>query len=184
MDEKLLTAVLLAVFVIVLFSLVGRAWLRRTRQAEESGSLPVLPADIEDREPTAVIPGMYVATCRHRDHLQRLMAHNLGLRTSATVFIYPDGVLYDRDGADALWVDAAAVVDHGTTSGMVGKFVERDGIVVVSWRFHDQVVDTGMRTKTREGKTEFLEALSTLVADQTQSASAESTPAPSTKETP
>lgn len=184
MDEKLLTAILLAAFVIVLFTVVGRAWLRRTRQAEQAGSLPALPPEIEDREPTAVIPGMYVATCRHRDHLQRLMAHNLGLRTSATAYVYPDGVLYDRDGADALWVDAAAMVEHGTTSGMVGKFVERDGIVVLSWRFHDQVVDTGMRTKTREGKSEFLNALSTLVTDQDHATSTDSNPASSTKETP
>lgn len=184
MDEKLLTAVILAAFVIVLFTVVGRAWLRRSRQAEAAGSLPALPTDIEDREPTAVIPGMYVATCQHRNHLQRLMGHNLGLRTSATARVYSDGVLYDRDGAPALWVDSDAMVEHGTTSGMVGKFVERDGIVVLSWRFHDQVVDTGMRTQSRDGKTQLLDALSSLIADHNGSGHPDSFPAPSTKETP
>ncbi|MDO5617665.1 PH-like domain-containing protein [Kocuria sp.] len=195
MDEKLLTALILAVFVVVLFTLVGRAWLRRTRAAEAAGGLPVLPEDIESREPVAVVPGMYVATVAHQIHLERVMAHNLGLRTSATVFTYPDGVLFDRDGADPLWVAAQDMVGHGTTNGMVGKFVERDGIVVLSWRWNQTVVDTGLRTKTREGKADLLNALSALNAQTTEYGTAtepetatpnsiHQTRNPSTKETP
>ncbi|MDO4254593.1 MAG: ABC transporter permease [Kocuria sp.] len=176
MDEKLLTALLLAVVVVVIFTLAARGWMRRT-QREAAGPLPELPADLDTREPIAVVPGMYVATCWHRSHLQRVMAHHMGIRTSARVFVYPDGVLYDRDGALPVWVDAHAVMGHGTTSGMVGKFVERDGIVVLSWRWGDEVVDTGMRAQSREGKTQLLAAFDEL-------APVHPAPVTATKETP
>lgn len=165
MDEKILTALLLAFFVIVLFTVAARAWLVRVRQDEEGGDLPSIPEDLESREPLAVIIGMYVATCEHQKHLQRLMAHGLGVRTRVTVFIYPDGILYDRDGAAPIWVSTHVLVGFGTTSGMVGKFVERDGIIVVSWRWRNEIVDTGMRTQTHEGKRLFLQELNSITSD-------------------
>lgn len=166
MDEKVLTAIILAVFVVVLFTVLGRAWLRRTRASEAQGGLPELPEQIESWAPMCAVEGMYVATCRSNNHLERIMGHSLGLRTSARAFVYPQGVLYDRDGTQPLWIPAEHVSGFGTTSGMVGKFVERDGIAVVSWQFRGQPVDTGFRTKSGPGKAELLTALQGLIDAQ------------------
>ncbi|KAA9395086.1 ABC transporter permease [Kocuria coralli] len=163
-DEKVLTAIVLGVFVVVLFAVIGRSWMRRTRREENEGHLPELPADLAEREPGAAVEGMYVATCVRGNHLARLVGHGLGVRTTARVFAYDDGVLYDRDGTQPLWVPRDEIDGFGTASGMVGKFVEKNGLVVLSWRLHEREVDTGVRTKTREGKAELLEAFSRLTA--------------------
>lgn len=162
MDAKLFTAIVLGLFVIVLFIVMGRSWMRRVEQDKALGPLPEVPQGIVEREPSAAAEGMYVATTPHHQHLDRIMAHELGVRTSCRVFVYDDGVLFDRDGADPLWVAAQSITDFGTASGMVGKFVEKDGLVVLSWRFHESTVDTGLRTKTREGKAQVLAALARL----------------------
>lgn len=170
MDPKIFTAIISAAFVLVVFTLMARSWFRRTRRQEADGALPPLPADLSEREPLAAVEGMYVATCLRGNHFDRVMGHGLGLRTSARTFVYHDGVLYDRDGAEPLWVPAESVQGHGTTSGMVGKFVERDGIVLLGWRLRDQEVDTGMRTKSRDGKAALIAAFDHLLAQRDGSA--------------
>jgi hypothetical protein len=159
MDQ--LTTVLVTVLVLaVLFGLLRRGWTGRVRRQAGVAAPPEPPAG--DREPRLSVPGMYVATTEHGAPLERIAAHGLGVRARATVHVHDDGVVVDRRGAPALFVPAADVVAVGTGSGMVGKFVERDGLAVLTWRLGGTVVDTGFRTQRAEDKRRLLAAVEAI----------------------
>ena len=46
---------------------------------------------------------------------------------------------------------------------MIGKFVERDGLVVFTWQLGDTVVDTGFRARNGAESRELENAASALV---------------------
>ena len=72
------------------------------------------------------------------------------------------GYVYARDGEAPLFVPAAAVLGTGTASGMAGKFVERDGLVVLTWSLGGTPVDTGFRTRRAADRRRLLAALEAL----------------------
>lgn len=155
-----LTTVLVTVLVLaVLFALLRRGWTGRVRRQAGIAAPPAPPAGIEDREPRLSVPGMYVATTEAGAPLERIAAHGLGVRARATAHVLDDGVLFDRQGAAPLFVPAADVVSVGTSSGMVGKFVERDGLAVLTWSLGSTPVDTGFRTQRAEDRRRLLDAV-------------------------
>lgn len=162
MDQ--LTTVLVTVLVLaVLFALLRRGWTTRVRRQSGIPAPAAPPAGLEEREPRLVVPGMYVSTAETGAPLERIAAHGLGVRARARALVLEDGVLLDRQGAPALFVPAADLVAVGTSSGMVGKFVERDGLAVLTWRLGPTVVDTGFRTQRAEDKQRLLAAVEAIV---------------------
>lgn len=180
MDFRLQTALVgvAVVLVILIPALLG--WRRRRVRDETRADLPGLPADIETRESVAHVDGMYVATTVHGNTMDRVVGHGLGVRTRARVLVYEDGLLYDRHGAEPLWIAASRITDHGTGSGQVGKFVEPGGLVMVTWSYEGRSVDTGFRPREAGGRPVLLEALQALTgpAAQTGDGTAEETPPP------
>ena len=47
---------------------------------------------------------------------------------------------------------------------MAGKFVEKDGLLVLSWMLGSHELDTGFRTRRAEDKTVLLNALQDLIS--------------------
>jgi hypothetical protein len=161
MDQ--LTTVLVTVIVLaVLFALLRRGWTARVRRQSGIAAPAAPPTGIEEREPRLVVPGMYVSTTESGAPLERIAAHGLGVRARATALVLDDGVLLDRQGAPALFVPAADLVGVGTSSGMVGKFVEKDGLAVLTWKLGSTVVDTGFRTQRAEDKQRLLAAVEAI----------------------
>lgn len=154
----LLTLLLVAAVVL----LVRRGWAGRVRRQAGLAAPPEPPPGIGGREPRLVVPGMYVCTTEAGAPLERIAAHGLGVRARATAAVHDEGVLYDRDGAGALFVPAADVLAVGTSSGMVGKFVEKEGLAVLTWTLGDTPVDTGFRTRRAEDKARFLAAVAAI----------------------
>jgi hypothetical protein len=162
MGYQFTTVVVTVLVVAALFALIRRGWTSRVRRQSGIAPLPELPAGIEDREPLLAVPGMYVSTTEAGAPLERIAARGLGLRARARVLVLDEGVLYDRQGAPALFVPAADVVSVGTQSGMAGKFVEKDGLAVLTWTLGDTLVDTGFRTQHAEDKQRFLSAVEAI----------------------
>lgn len=161
MDQ--LTTVLATVLVLAaIFALIRRGWAGRVRRQAGIAAPPALPAGVEDLEPRLAVPGMYVATTETGAPLERIAAHGLGVRSRARVLVLDEGVLFERQGADALFVPAADVVAVGTSSGMVGKFVEKDGLAVLTWSLGSTVVDTGFRTRHAQDQRRLLAAVEAI----------------------
>jgi hypothetical protein len=162
MDTKLLSLVISLGLIAVAFALIWLGWRNRLRRQADVERLP--PAPDAPGEPLATAEGQYVASTTAGDWLDRIAVHSLGIRTNATLEVYKHGVLLDRSGAPALYIPAASLAGVRLDSGMAGKFVEKDGLLVLAWRHGSHELDTGFRTRRGEDRNVLITALQELIS--------------------
>lgn len=136
-------ALMVGVAVLAL-ALLAWAWMRRTRR--DAG----VPAPVGDAPDGAVVlaafPGLYVATTRHQDPLERLAVRGLGFRSRADITVTDAGVALDLPGQPRMFIAAGRIVDAAQATVAIDRVVERDGLARLSWRIDDDtVVDTYLR---------------------------------------
>ena len=170
-----------AVGVLLLLLVLGG----RRRLAQRTGQLaPVPPAPPSDLGALRLAPieATYVSSTVAGDWLARVGAHGLGDRATARVAVHDAGVLIERDGADPLFVPAAALRRAALAPGMAGKYVGTDGLVVLTWvvpsdgKVRALEVDTGLRTRHPEDKSRLVDAVAHLLATETIDHPTEETP--------
>jgi len=162
LDETLFT-VTLAVILIALILLgiyVGRR--NRTKRQQYLATPTEVPVELLEREPVAAIEGTYVSTVLGDQLLERVTAHRLGNRSQAQIEVHPEGVVLLRVGEPNFFIPAAQLTGVTTVSGIAGKFVEKDGILAISWTLDDTEVTTGLRTETVSDQQTLRTALNTL----------------------
>lgn len=160
--DKILPGLAMLAVVAVVFVLLAVGWRNRLKRQSDVEQLPQVPA--VPGEPTATAEGQYVATTTAGDWLDRIAVHGLGIRTNATLAVYPHGVLYERSGAPPLYIPAASLSDVRQDSGMAGKFVEKDGLLVLAWTHGAHQLDTGFRTRRAADKDVLYQALQDLIS--------------------
>jgi hypothetical protein len=158
-DLSLLLTVVLVGVALALIWLGWRNRLRRQADVEQLPSVPETPG-----EPLTTAEGQYVASTTGGDWLDRIAVHGLGIRTNAELSVRPEGVLFERSGAGPLFIPAARLTGVRQESGMAGKFVEKDGLLVLSWMLGAHELDTGFRTRHADDKTTLLNALRDLIS--------------------
>ncbi len=161
MDTKLLSLVITVALIVVAFALIGIGWRNRLKRQADVGTLPELPA--APGEPLVAAEGQYVTTTTAGDWLDRIAAHGLGIRTNAQLAVYPHGAVFDRSGAPPVYIPAASLRGVRQDSGMAGKFVEKDGLLVVSWQHGTRGLDTGFRTRHAADKEILFDAIEELI---------------------
>lgn len=144
-----------------IFALLAVGWRNRLRRQADVDPLPEMPAELGAA--LAAADGQYVASTTAGDWLDRIAVHNLGIRTDAELSVHPEGVLFDRSGAGPVFIPAACLTGVRQESGMAGKFVEKDGLLVISWMLGARELDTGFRTRSAEAKTSLLNTLQDLI---------------------
>lgn len=159
--EKILPGLAMLAVVAVIFVLIGIGWRNRLRRQSDVEPLPAVPDQLAPA--LAQADGQYVATTTAGDWLDRIAVHGLGIRTNALLQVHREGILFDRSGAQPLFVPAGSLTGIRQDSGMAGKFVERDGLVVLSWRLGSHELDTGFRTRRAEDKAALLKAFQELI---------------------
>ena len=162
MDTKLLTGIITVAIIAVVLLMIWTGWRNRLKRQADVEQLPAVP----EAPGTAleVAEGQYVASTTAGDWLDRIAVHGLGIRTNATLEVYPHGVLFDRAGAPALYIPAATLTGVRLDSGMAGKFVEKDGLLVLAWRHGSHELDTGFRTRRAEDRNVLFAALQELIS--------------------
>jgi hypothetical protein len=136
---------------IVLLALGVWAWMRRTRR-DAGFAAPVgeLPADALV---FARYDGLYVATTRAGEPLERLAIRGLGFRSKADIAVTDAGVVLDIPGQPRMLIARARIVDAGQATVAIDRVVERDGLARLSWRIDDEtVVDTYLRPQDASAK--------------------------------
>ena len=162
MSDHLLTFVTSVIFVGLLVLLVALGWRARKRRQADVPVPPPFPEDPGSERFRA--EGQYVTTTSAGDWLDRIAVHGLGIRTRADAVVCDGGVLFDRAGSGPLWIPAADLAEVRLGSGMAGKFVERDGLVVLEWRLGEKSLDTGFRTRRPEEKAALVAAIEDLMS--------------------
>ncbi|WP_243074769.1 hypothetical protein [Microbacterium sp. SS28] len=127
----------------LLFSLVW-AWIRRTRRdsalTAPVGEVPARAAVL------AVFPGLYVATTKHGQPLERLAIRGLGFRSKADLTITDAGVALDLTGQPRVFLDVSRIAGAAQATVAIDRVVEPDGLTRIDWRTDDgTVVDTYFR---------------------------------------
>ncbi|MGC5166313.1 hypothetical protein [Luteimicrobium sp. DT211] len=153
-----------------LLSIMWFGWRGRSRRGR--ALVPALPARPDDaalgEARTQPVDAVYVSSTTAGDWLDRVASHDLGFRSNATVQVFAGGVVVERQGAEDVFVPAEAVVEAKTAPGMAGKFVGKDGLVVVTWRLAAPgadgtvALDTGLRTRHADDRPLLVDAVNAL----------------------
>ena len=162
---------ILAVVCVLALVAMRAGWRHRARRS--AVAVPELPASPADDAAlgtprTASLAATYVSSTTAGDWLDRVVAHDLGVRSRAVVRVFDAGVRIERTGARDLFVPAAALRGVRTAAGMAGKFVGRDGLVVITWQVPGTGVtalDTGLRLRRGADRTPLIEAVGALVTE-------------------
>lgn len=144
MDRSIGTLIVALVIVLVIVA-IAWGWSRRKRSQADVVTPPKPHLGIT---PVAdPVEGSYVSTTKAGHPLERVAVHGLGIRTTGELVITDGGVIMDLAGREDFLIPRRDIVSVDTTSGMIGKFVERGGIVRITWRLGDTLVDTGFRAR-------------------------------------
>lgn len=137
---------LLLLLVPLLWGLMWWGWRNRSRRQGDLAALPAVPETL-GAATAGPSEAVYVSSTRSGDWLDRVVVHGLGERSAASVAVHPEGVLVARTGAPDVWVPAEALDDVRRDRGAAGKFVDAEGLVVLTWRLGDDLLDTYLRTR-------------------------------------
>jgi hypothetical protein len=155
---------LTVVIIVVIVALMALGWRNRLRRQADVPAPPAVPTDVGRVLYEA--EGQYVATTTAGDWLDRIAVHGLGIRGNAVARVHPEGVHLDRTGARPVWIPRADLVSVQLAGGMAGKFVEKEGLVVITWHYgQGERVDTGFRTRHAAHKAQLLAAVAALLPD-------------------
>jgi hypothetical protein len=146
----------------ILFFLIvmtGFSWRRRAKAqsrlvAEPSSAFSGI--DEEQRHAEC----FYVATTFTEDSLKRIVAHGLAHRGKAVVSVSNMGLLVDRVGERSVAIPKECLLGLETTSAVIDKAVETDGLIAIDWILGEAKVTTFLRFTSAPARTEFLQGTS------------------------
>lgn len=164
MSKEVLIVISAGVPMLIIFGLMAWGWRNKLKRQGTLAHLPEVPDDLG--EAIISVPGQYVVTTSAGDWLDRVAVQSLGIRTPAVVHVHPEGVVIERKGGQNLFIAQDALTEVDTKAGMAGKFVEKDGLVVISWQLANAAVDTGFRTTEAGAKRPLILALQELQGSQ------------------
>ena len=134
--------------VVAAYVLMWRGWRRRARKH-------VLPPLVE-APPVSELPApklqsgaRYFGTTVSGDWLDRVVARGLGARSSCRLSLSDEGLDVIRL-AGSFRIPADALVAARQDRGIAGKVVPPHGLLVVTWRHGDLVLDSGFRLTLAE----------------------------------
>jgi hypothetical protein len=161
----LLTLLVLAVLSGV-YWLMWRGWKNRAaRQTDLPAPPSVAP---EGSDLGEAVEGVYASTTTHGDWLDRIAVHGLGVRSNAWVRVGSSGVLFEREAAPDVFVPAQDVESVQTVPGIAGKVTGGEGLVVLTWRLGERVLDTGFQPRAKGDRARLIDGVDALLTERTK----------------
>lgn len=143
----------LVVVVLVLIGLalwgMRRGWENRRGRQLWIAEPPEAPTSSAGFSPP--VEGLFLGTSTAGDWMDRIVVHDLGVRSRAGVSWSAAGIWLDRVGARSLYIPAGDVVGLRLDRGVAGTVRAKDSVIVVTWRLGDAVLDTGFRADETSG---------------------------------
>ncbi len=158
----LLVLVVIGVIALVLFGM--RAGWRRRARAQGDMAVPLLPPEVLTDMAGDPVSGVFLGSTHHGDWLDRIVVHDLGVRSRARAEVGASGIALRREGARDVFIPAASVRGAGMARGIAGKAYERDGVLIITWELGGRLVDTGFRADVADEQRTLRDAIVGLVA--------------------
>ncbi|MER6822457.1 hypothetical protein ABT316_23575 [Streptomyces cellulosae] len=151
----------LALFVALVYWLMREGWKwRGTLQSD----LPELHSAPDDPGPaTLTMSGRYHGSTTAGQWLDRIVAHGLGTRSRAELTLSDAGLDVVRPGADDFFVPADALREARLDKGIAGKVLTEGGLLVITWKHGDRLIDSGFRSDHAAEHTEWVDALTNMI---------------------
>jgi hypothetical protein len=168
--SKIITALLLLAIFSGLILLAVNSWRRRRREQALSFNSPAetldgAPTGDESAETAKV---QYVATTIAGEPLNRVTAYGLGFRGRAIVWASGAGFLIERNGERSLAIASSQLVSVDFTQAVIGRAVEKDGLVAINWRQDATELTTVLRFNSAGDRDRILQAGPVLARKATQ----------------
>lgn len=143
MSQQGAVLVMIAV-ALVLLALLVWGWSRRLRR--DRGLTPPYGDIPAGAVPTGVFPGLYVATTKHAEPLERLAMRGLGYRSRADLTVTDQGLAVDLTGQPRIFLPASRITGVAQATVAIDRVVEPDGLARIEWRLDDDtIVDSYFR---------------------------------------
>lgn len=154
--------------VVALAALVGMAvgWKHRSARTESylGSSLDIFTAPAD---PGAVHCGplacTYVSTTSATDWLDRVTAHGLGDRSSASLSVADAGVVIERSGSTDLFVPAGYMLSARAERAIAGKVMGTQALVVLTWSAGEHELETGVLPRHKGDRDLIISAVESLI---------------------
>ncbi|MFC4244591.1 hypothetical protein ACFOYW_14550 [Gryllotalpicola reticulitermitis] len=158
---------LIVVVTLLIFVGMWAGWRARVRR--DAALVP--PHDTPDGlgEPVVSAPALYVATTRHGQPLERLAIRGLGFRAQGMLAVYGSGVAISLDGNADVWLQASVIVSAEPAQVAIDKVVEKGGLLTLSWRVNDEVVDSYFRVFEPEKSGALYDAIDAITSTSAES---------------
>ncbi|HWG94432.1 MAG TPA: transporter [Mycobacteriales bacterium] len=124
--------------------LMLRGWRSRQGRQADLPAPPVPPAVPGDLVAGSV-SGLFVGTTSAEDWLDRIAVHGLAHRAPVELVLRTDGVWFERDGADDLFLPYSSVRTAVVGDALAGKVVGKGGLLLVDWVLGGRLLTTGFR---------------------------------------
>lgn len=153
-ERLALTGLFIALFIAALLGMRA-GWRRRAATQASIAAPPIsLPAH---GDVLATAEGTFIGTSRATDWLDRIVVHDLGVPSRATIEIRTDGVQVQRHGARDLAIPRDLLL-RARMDRAVGADVV-DAAVVLTWQWHSDTLDTGFRPREGSAMPQLMAAL-------------------------
>ena len=152
---------LVAVMVLIILGvllLMLRSW-RKMQRGDRFG-LADLPAPVsfapQGFDPGPRIDVLFLGTSVHGQWLSKVLIHDLGTRSRASVSWDALGIFIERIGAASVYIPRASLVEVSLGSGVAGTVRAKDSVVIFVWKLGEHLIATGVRADTAQGHQELI----------------------------
>ncbi|MFJ9029860.1 hypothetical protein ACIRQP_15260 [Streptomyces sp. NPDC102274] len=147
----------LLLFIAFVYWLMRQGWKwRGTLQSD----LPELPGAPETPgEARLSLSGRYHGSTTAGQWLDRIVAHGLGARSRVELTLTDAGLDVVRPGANDFFVPAAQLREARLDKGIAGKVLAEGGLLIVTWRHGDKLIDSGFRSDHSAEHTAWVDAI-------------------------
>lgn len=164
--QRIALTVAIAVLFVGIVLLMRLGW--RNRQRRQSDLLPLPSVPLTVSQPLlSPLDGLFVGTTTAGDWQDRVAAGGLSDRATAELRLDAAGVTIARHGADPLFVPVEAIEGARTDRALAGKVLGPGGLLVITWRHRDRLLDSGFRADDKERYVEWVSRLREIAGDRT-----------------
>lgn len=134
--------------------LVYLSWKRKIRKQDAAIEMPIVLVPSGEG-----IECLYVATVFRDRPLERVLAHGLAYRGFGKVAVEPEGVAIYRRGENSFLIPSTNFISYGSSTAVIDKAVEKDGLVVLNWKLGDTELSTHLRFAAKANRDKFTKGL-------------------------